>query len=77
MKTENLNVETIKNFDLLLVEPKEAHHFRKTHTVVEKFHAYAGLKFSKEPPFVLTKKKEAVYLLKTKRTKKTVDVRNS
>ena len=74
MKTENLEVETIRNFNLLLLEPKEAHHYQTTHNVVEKFHVYAGLKFSKDPPYVLTKKKEAIYLLKSKEVKKKVAI---
>lgn len=77
MKTETLDVQTIRSFDLLLVEPKEAYQYKTSHNVVEKFHVYAGLKFSKEPPYVLTKKKEALYLMKNRGKKKKVDVRNS
>ena len=77
VKTETLDVETIRNFNILLVEPKEAHHYQYTHSVVEKFHVYAGLQFTKEPPFVLTKKKEAIYLMKSKKVKKKVYVKDS
>ena len=77
VKTETLDVATIKNFDLLLLEPKEARHYKTTHSVVEKFHVYAGLQFSKVPPYVFTKKREAIFLLKSKKTKTKVDVRNA
>ncbi|XP_063681080.1 dol-P-Man:Man(7)GlcNAc(2)-PP-Dol alpha-1,6-mannosyltransferase-like [Bolinopsis microptera] len=77
VKTETLDVETIRNFNILLVEPKEAHHYQFTHSVVEKFHVYAGLQFTKDPPFVLTKKKEAIYLMKSKKIKKKVYVKDS
>ena len=77
MKTENLTVDKMRNMNMLLVEPKEEPKYRITHVVSEKFYAYAGPEFSMKPPFVRIKKKEAIYLMKSKKIKKKVEIMGS
>ena len=74
VKTENLTVDKIRDFNMLLVEPKDEPSYRLTHKVTDKFYAYAGPKFSLKPPFVHIKKKEAIYLMKSKKIKKKVEI---
>ena len=75
MKTENLTVEKIRHYDILLVEPSESERYSLTHQVVETFDVFAGLDISISVPFVRIKKREAIYLMKSKKLKKNIEVK--
>ena len=76
IKTEDLPIEKIRTFNVLVVEPREVRDYQLTHVVVQRFHVYAGIKVGVQPPYLFTKRKEALVLMKSKKIRKKIEVKN-
>jgi len=73
-KIPDMPVAKVRNMQVLILEPKEAHTYRFTHIVTDRINGFDGLGFTKEYPFITVKLKQVLYVLKNKTVKKKLDL---